>query len=384
MTLARRLALGLGLVMVIAVVARVAWVARRAGTASISAQQRSRPPAVPSGASAPEPPPPRALERNASAAPSQAASGRPPTGPTSLRTPAPGPEDQAALEPPSPGLEQEPLVPPLDEVPTKPATTSRRARRLEQSAFQRRLQPGLCTDPREAARARETLISRFRGETWGDAGRLYVDPRLPDDAHLPLRYHLDQAEREVSAQLQLEARRPDVFAYLDTELLVAAACTNRGVVAYYDGALHIVTTRSDIQASVLHEYTHHVLMSHGMLGPAWAQEGIAMHVARETWWLDPVRLAQVRDAPMSLEVMEQAIPYTLGTDDAVLFYVQAASMVGCFVRGDGARLRRLMDALSAAQEAVPGGSSDELSQLLEPSTWQSCIDALMRDISPLR
>ncbi|XXY13411.1 hypothetical protein WME88_34655 [Sorangium sp. So ce216] len=339
---------------------------------------------VSSGASAPAPPPPRALQRSASAVPSQAASGRPPTGPALLRAPAPGPEDQAALVPPSPGPDPEPLEPPPDEVPTQAAGAPRRARRLEQSTFQRRLQPGLCTDPREAARARETLISRFRDEPWGDAGRLYVDPRLPDDAHLPLLYHLEQAERAVFAQLKLEARRPDVFAYLDTELLVAAACTNRGVVAYYDGALHVVTTRSDIQASVLHEYTHHVLMSHGMLGPAWAQEGIAMHVARETWWLDPVRLEQVRDAPMSLEVMEQAVPYTLRTDDAVLFYVQAASMVGCFVRGDGARLRRLMDAMGTAEEAAPGGSSDELSQLLEPSTWQSCIDSLMRDISPLR
>ncbi|MGK3961121.1 translation initiation factor IF-2 [Sorangium sp. So ce118] len=370
--------------MVIAVVARVAWMARRSGAASSSARYRSSPPAVPSGAFAPAPPPPRALPGSASAVPSQAAPGKPPTAPTWLRAPAPGPEDQAALVPPSPGPDPEPPEPPPDEVPTKAAAAPRRARRLEQSAFQRRLQPGLCTDPREAARARETLISRFHDEPWGDAGRLYIDPRLPDDAHLPLLYHLEQAERAVFAQLKLEARRPDVFAYLDTELLVAAACTNRGVVAYYDGALHVVTTRSDIQASVLHEYTHHVLMSHGMLGPAWAQEGIAMHVARETWWLDPVRLEQVRDAPMSLEVMEQAVPYTLRTEDAVLFYVQAASMVGCFVRGDGAGLRRLMDAMGTAEEAAPGGSSDELSQLLEPSTWQSCIDALMRDISPLR
>ncbi|XYH93545.1 translation initiation factor IF-2 [Sorangium sp. So ce1128] len=382
--LARRLALGLGLVMVIAVIARVAWMARRSGTASTSAQQRSSPPAVPSGASALEPPAPRALQRSASSVPSQPAPGRPPTQPTSLRVPARGPEDQAALEPPSPRLDQEPPERPLDHVPTKATTAPRRARRHEQAAFQRRLQPGLCTDPREAVRARETLISRFRDEMWGDAGHLYVDPRLPDDAHLPLLYHLEQAEREVFAQLKLEAQRPDVFAYLDTELLVAAACTNRGVVAYYDGALHVVTTRSDIQASVLHEYTHHVLMSHGMLGPAWAQEGIAMHVARETWWLDPVRLEQVRDAPMSLDVMDQAIPYTLRTDDAVLFYVQAASMVDCFVRGDGTRLRRLMDAMGTAEEAALGGSPHELSQLLEPSTWQACIDDLMRNIPPLR
>ncbi|WP_437521535.1 translation initiation factor IF-2 [Sorangium sp. So ce726] len=228
------------------------------------------------------------------------------------------------------------------------------------------------------------MISRFRDETWGDAGRLYVDPRLPDNAHLPLLDHLEHAEREVFYRLELKAQRPDVFAYLDTELLVAAACTNRGVVAYYDGALHVVTTRADIRASVLHEYTHHVLMSHGMLGPAWAQEGIAMYVAQETWWLDPLRLEQVGDAPMPLQVMEQAVPYTLRTDDALMFYVQAASMVRCFVRGDNARLRRLMDAMGTTEEAALDGSSDELAQLLEPSTWKSCIDYLMRDMAPLR
>ncbi|WP_437893464.1 hypothetical protein [Sorangium sp. So ce124] len=67
-----------------------------------------------------------------------------------------------------------------------------------------------------------------------------------------------------------------------------------------------------------------------------------------------------------------------------MFYVQAASMVGCFVRGDGARLRSLMDAMGTAEEAALGGSSDELSQLLEPSTWKSCIDDLMQDMPPLR
>ncbi|HTN88072.1 MAG TPA: hypothetical protein VL242_30540, partial [Sorangium sp.] len=157
MTLARRLALGLGLVMVIAVVARVAWMARRSGAASTSAQHRSSPPEVPSRASAPAPPPPHALQRSASAVPSQAAPGRPPTRPTLLRTPAPGSEDQATREPPSPGVDQGLIEHPPDEVPTKAATAPRRARRLEQSAFQRRLQPGLCTDPREAAHARETL-----------------------------------------------------------------------------------------------------------------------------------------------------------------------------------------------------------------------------------
>ncbi|WP_437284569.1 translation initiation factor IF-2 [Sorangium sp. So ce406] len=240
------------------------------------------------------------------------------------------------------------------------------------------MQPGLCTDPGEASRARETLISRFDQEDWGGAGRVYVDPRLPEGTHLPLLHHLDQAEREVFVQLNLEAQRPDVFAYFDAELLVAAACTNRDVVAYYDGAMHVVMTHADVQTSVLHEYTHHVLMSHGMLGPTWVQEGIAMHVAREAWWLEPNWLGRIREDPMPLEVMERAIPYTLRSEDAVLFYVQAASMVECLVRGERARLRGLMAAMGAAGEAAQGEPSDDPSQLLEPAAWQGCIDGLMR------
>ncbi|WP_437949871.1 translation initiation factor IF-2 [Sorangium sp. So ce296] len=240
------------------------------------------------------------------------------------------------------------------------------------------MQPGLCPDPSEAAQIRQTLIARFRNEDWAAAGRLYVDPRLPEGAHLPLLHHLQQAEREVLAQLGLDPEPPDVFAYFDKELLVAAACTNRNVVAYYDGALHVVLDHDDVQASVVHEYTHHALMSQGILGPAWAQEGIAMLVAREAWWLDPARLEQVRDAPMPLEVMEQSIPYTLLPEQAVLFYVQSATMVACLVRGTDAGLRGLMGALGTPAGAAQGAGSYDPSQLLDPSAWPACVDGLMR------
>ncbi|XXX72846.1 translation initiation factor IF-2 [Sorangium sp. So ce134] len=281
-------------------------------------------------------------------------------------------------ERPPPRAEPEPFEPPLADSPATARTAPRRARRVDQSAFRQRLQPGLCPDPREASQIRETLTSRFRHEDWGRAGRLYVDPRLPEGAHFPLLHHLRQAEREVLAQLGLEPQPPDVFAYLDKELLVAAACTNRNVVAYYDGALHVVMDHEDVQASVVHEYTHHALMSHGLLGPAWAQEGIAMLVAREAWWLDPARLDQVRDAPMPLEVMERSIPYTLLPEEAVLFYVQAASMVACLVRGNDAGLRGLVDALGTAAESSRGEGSYDPSQLLDPSAWRACIEGLMK------
>ncbi|AUX39674.1 translation initiation factor IF-2 [Sorangium cellulosum] len=225
-------------------------------------------------------------------------------------------------------------------------------------------------------------MAHFRDERWGDAGRLYVDPRLPEGAHVPLLSYLDQAEHEVFALLNLKPQRPDVFAYFDTELLVAAACTHPNVVAYYDGALHVVTTHEDVGTSVLHEYTHHALMSQGMLWPAWAQEGIAMHVAREAWWLGAARLERVRDDPMPLEVMEQSVPYTMPPDQAVLFYVQAASMVYCFVQGEPSRVRKLMDAMDTTGEAAQGEQYDQMSRILDPSTWQGCVDGLMQDTRP--
>ncbi|AGP38593.1 translation initiation factor IF-2 [Sorangium cellulosum] len=285
-------------------------------------------------------------------------------------------ESHSPPQRPPPLIDQQPFEPPLADLPTNASTAPSRARRVDQSAFRRRLQPGLCPDPTEASQIRETLTARFRNENWAGAGRLYVDPRLPEGAHLPLLHYLQQAERETIAQLGLDPEPPDVFAYFDKELLVAAACTNRNVVAYYDGALHVVLDREDVQASVVHEYAHHALMSHGILGPAWAQEGIAMLIAREAWWLDPARLGEVRDNPMPLEVMEQSIPYTLRPEQSVLFYVQAASMVACMARGNGAGLRGLMDALGASASAAQGDGSYDPSTILDPSAWQGCIDGL--------
>lgn len=367
--------LGLGLVAVLSLAACVAWIVRRSGAASTSAQGRSGPPAGASYAPAPEPPSPRARQRDVRPTPVQPAPGRPPIERSALT--APVPEDHSPPERPSSHVEEGSFERDLAEAPGSASIALRRTRPAAQSTFRQRLQPGLCPDASEASQVRETLISRFHSEDWGRAGRLYVDPRLPEGAHLPLLHHLRQAEREVFTQLGLEPQPPDVFAYLDKELLVAAACTNRNVVAYYDGALHVVMDHEEIQASVVHEYTHHALMSQGILGPAWAQEGIAMLVAREAWWLAPARLGEIREAPMPLEVMEQSIPYTLRPEQAVLFYVQAASMVACMVRGDGASLRGLMDALGAAAGAAQGEDSYDPALFLEPSAWQRCIDGLM-------
>lgn len=266
-----------------------------------------------------------------------------------------------------PELEPEPAEP---EPPPQPAAQQRQ---VDLTVLRRWQQPGLCAVADEASAAHQGLIARFRAIDWGGA-RLFLDPRLPIGSEAALLAQLERAERETAARLTLRAPRPDVFAYADPQLLLAAACTNAEVVAYYDGALHVVPSDADVEQSVLHEYTHHVLMSAGMIGPAWAQEGIAMHVARETWWRDARWLTRLSDEHFALEDMESVVPYTLTADQAVLFYAQSAVMVACASEDEANGLAGLVSALAT------GSNGRELSYDLpgaaDPSLWRTCVGGL--------
>lgn len=303
----------------------------------------------------------------------------------SSRLPAPQSEGEpesslAEPLPPEPAPSPEPEPPPSELVQADESVRTRapNTRPLELAPLQRWSQAGLCADPIEAAAAREGLRARFHNVSWGDTARLFIDPRLPAGADVLLVGHLEQAELSIKSDLGLEPERPEVFAYFDSQLLLAAACTNDDVVAYYDGALHVVLSHADVRDSVLHEYAHHALISAGLLGPTWAQEGIAMHVARERWWLDRSWLARVAARPLSLGAMEQAIPYTLSSEQAVLFYVQSASMVACAIKDDDFGVRGLFLALSAPPNPSGPELSYDLPEALEPAAWRRCIHALMR------
>jgi hypothetical protein len=253
-------------------------------------------------------------------------------------------------------------------------------RSVELTAFRAWQQPGLCVKGEAAGEAHDRLMSRFRVIDLDGRARFFVDPRLPEGAHLSLLAHLDEAERQARAELGLATQSPDVFAYQDTELLLAAACTNDDVVAYYDGALHVVVNRSDLRESVIHEYAHHALMTHGILGPTWAQEGIAMHVARETWWLTREWLARLTEQPFSIDAMERAIPYTLTSEQAVLFYVQAATMVACTVRGRTDGLAELVRSLGGAHSGSE--VSYDVSAPQSPAALRACARTLSRSAAP--
>lgn len=260
--------------------------------------------------------------------------------------------------------------PPPGEAP-EPAPT----RRVSITVLESRTQPGLCKGSSDALDAREALVARFHAVSWDGASLLYLDPRLEPRAHVGLVADLEHAESELSRVLQLVPPRPDVFAYYDTRLLLAGGCTNDGVVAYYDGALHVVPSHDDVAQSILHEYTHHALTAAGLLGPAWAQEGIAMHMAGETWWRGGW-MTRVLERPFSLEVMESAVPYTLRSDQAGLFYAQSAAMVACAIRDDPRGVRGLVESLAAGNDH--GDLSYQLPSAAAPLAWRSCFSDLAR------
>jgi hypothetical protein len=226
----------------------------------------------------------------------------------------------------------------------------------------------MCERTGAASAARRTMLARFNRVPWDDA-IVFVDPRMPISMGRELFKPLETAEREIGTQLALYPSRPDVFAYRDTQLLLAGGCTNPNVVAYYDGDLHVVPTQADVQQSVTHEYTHHALMSSGLIAPAWAQEGLAMNVARENWWQTRWWLDRVAAQPLSLDVMERSVPYTLPAEKALAFYVQAAAMVWCATRDDPEGLRGLVHKLSQNTGSI---LEYELPAIAEPSMLRSC------------
>jgi hypothetical protein len=289
-------------------------------------------------------------------------------------------EPTASADPHSPGtaaVEPESVPAPPEVAAERAARPKPRPRRLDLTVLRRWRQPGLCARPERSSEAQQVLMSHFRAAELAAGARVFLDPRLPAGAEQPVLGYLEEAQRILQAELQLAPGVPDVFLYQDVQLLLASACTNADVVAYYDGALHIVVTRDDVRESVLHEFTHHALMTAGVIGPAWLQEGLAMHVARETWWRRPELLQRLLDRPFGLSTMETMVPYTLENDQAVLFYVQAAAMVECTTREPDSTLSGLLSELDVQQA---GESLDYgLPARAELSALRECVRELIQE-----
>src|SRR6185295_6161352 len=193
-----------------------------------------------------------------------------------------------------------------------------------------------CAMPDEATEAQDRLRARFRAVEWGDPAHLFVDPRLPASLDQPLLSALSRAERDVGEALGLLPARPEVFAYFDLELLRKTSCVGDASAGFYDGALHLMVTRRGLPERLGQQYARHALVSRGLVGPSWAREGMALLVARETWWREPGWLARVAGAPVDLEAMEREWPDALPQREAGLFYARAAAMCSCALpAGDG-------------------------------------------------
>ena len=254
-----------------------------------------------------------------------------------------------------------------------PALAPAKPRQVPVAALAVWSKPGLCASSSESSAARGKVASSFRLVDAAERGKLYLDPRLPAGSEEAVFRYLDIADGETLKQLKLQPARPVVFAYFDQQLMRAAACINGDAVAFYDGALHIVASRADVLQSVVHEYTHHALFSAGMVGPAWAQEGIAMHVAGERWWHDRQLLQTLLDRPFGMDDLDRSIPYKLAPPQAVTFYVQSAVLVECVLRERKWDLRQLFDALQINASGSAGAPTYDLPELEQSSFLRACV-----------
>jgi hypothetical protein len=281
---------------------------------------------------------------------------------------------RAPAKPAPPSLDVQPHDAPSSLRPEH-ATGPGRRRWVQLSLLRARLHPGLCTTQDEGGEAQDRLRARFRGLAWGDPTRLFVDDRLPSSLDPPLLSALESAERDVGAALALLPPRPDVFAYLDRDLLRASSCAADGASAFYDGSLHVLVTRRGLPQRLQRQYARHALVSRGLVGPSWAREGVAVLVARETWWREPDWLDRIANAPVDLEAMERDWPEALPEREASLLYARSAAMCSCAMRAAEGGVLQLLDALDVTQ------SRGELSYWLPPSAEPSHLQACVADLS---
>jgi hypothetical protein len=207
-----------------------------------------------------------------------------------------------------------------------------------------------------------------------ERGVFHLDPRLPLDAVGPIADAIAAGERAAYARLHLDVQRPETYVYIDKHELTAVGCINPEVSAYYDGMLHVVSGDADLRTSVIHEYAHHALMTSGLLGPAWAQEGIAMHVAGETWWQSRQWLAPLVEQPFGSDDLDSTIPYKLGPDQAVQFYAESAALVACVLEARHWNLQALFDALRRGAQGSPEEMTYYLPEVSRRSFVRSCLE----------
>lgn len=191
---------------------------------------------------------------------------------------------------------------------------------------------GLCDhqDYQEIKKRREDMLRRFerRGGTECDVRHdIGVGPATVAAACEAL----TKAPAAIRELAGIDAAQPEVFVYLDAPQLQSAACVNSETSAYYDGAIHVASSESmdQVRKSIVHEFVHHALLFQGIHRPAWLQEGLAMHAAREAWWKDP-RLGLVKwlqQDQLPFDAMVDDFAYAADEADVRRMYYQSWAMV---------------------------------------------------------
>lgn len=244
---------------------------------------------------------------------------------------------------------------------------------------------GACAEkPRAQLKpARDALLASFLERRIGDAIFLH-DPRVDPSELTRLFARLQSARVATAAWIDWAPNTPPpaTIVYRTSEQLRSVACVNEQTVGYYDGRLHVSADPElpelVIEQTVVHEYLHFALNQVGVSKPMWLHEGLAMHVAEETWFttsrLDFKRWLQTNKLPF--EGMVYAFPHTADEKFALVAYYQSYRMVDFVMEQRGpAGIRSLVTQLSTksvtAEDAFVQGAG------LSPSTldaqWQRFV-----------
>jgi hypothetical protein len=163
-------------------------------------------------------------------------------------------------------------------------------------------------------------------------------------------------KEDVQGATGLRVAPPTVYVHRDLATLRKYSCLPSNAVAFYDGAIHLPDwskneeLEDEVERSVLHEYTHHALLSAGIREPIWFQEALAMRVAREPW-----RNFDITPPGLELRDMVEGFAHTASAKAAERFYGQAYQMLeflqGLCGNAVGCETRQLVKALAEGAPA---------------------------------
>jgi len=188
--------------------------------------------------------------------------------------------------------------------------------------------PGLCVggagDRADKLRARY-LATFVPTPAWHTS--LLVHPQVPATAVADIKDHLELLNAYAARQIGLPASPPFIYVYPTVAALREHSCAGVQAVAYYDGAIHLALeseSGAELYQNLRHEYAHHVLVSNGIDGPFWFQEGTAMALAGDApsdsyilWHEHPIDVAD----------MVRGFPHTAPLEVATAYYANAYVMM---------------------------------------------------------